>query len=136
MITSSQQYNTYKKKKMMMVMKGTVAAALAVALAVAFLAAATPAHGVVTCADVDACLQPCVGYVTGKEAAPPAECCAGVKRLRTLPTGTGERRFACDCVKKAAARFQGLKSDAIRDLPATCGSPLPFPLSLDFDCNT
>ncbi|CAM0910895.1 unnamed protein product [Alopecurus aequalis] len=116
-------------------MKGTVAAAVVVAaLAVALLAEV--GHGAVTCVEVDANLLPCVGYVTGKETPPPAMCCQGVKRIRALPSGTAERRLVCECVKKAAARVDGLKSDAIRDLPAVCGSPLPFPLALDFDCNT
>ncbi|RCV30194.1 hypothetical protein SETIT_6G074400v2 [Setaria italica] len=116
-----------------------VAAAVIVVAAMAFLVvtmAARPAEGAVTCAEVDSNLRPCVGYVTGKEAAPPAECCAGVKRIRALPSGTVERRQACECVKQAAAKFPGLNADAIRDLPARCGSPLPFPLTLNFDCTT
>uniref|UniRef100_A0ACD5ZY55 Uncharacterized protein n=2 Tax=Avena sativa TaxID=4498 RepID=A0ACD5ZY55_AVESA len=116
-------------------MKGTVAAAVVLAaLAVAFLA--VTGHGAVTCVEVDANLLPCVEYVTGKEAKPPALCCQGVKRIRALPAGTAERRFVCECIKEAATGFDGLKNDAIRDLPAVCGSPLPFPLALDFDCNT
>ena len=113
-------------------MKGTVASAVvAAALAIALLAEV--GHGAVSCVEVDANLLPCVGYVTGKEAAPPALCCQGVKRIRALPVGTVERRLVCECVKKAAARLDGLKNDAIRDLPALCGSPLPFPLALGFD---
>ncbi|KAJ1267136.1 hypothetical protein BS78_07G033300 [Paspalum vaginatum] len=116
---------------------GVSAAALVMAAAVAFaLLAAAAADGAVTCAEVDANLRSCVGYVTGKAAAPPAECCAGVRRIRAMPSGTAERRQACECVKQAAARFQGLDVDAIRDLPAQCGAPLPFPLSLSFDCST
>lgn len=111
-------------------------AAAAVALVVLLLMATAGAHGAVTCAEVDANLRPCVGYATGKEAAPPAECCAGVRRIRAMPSGAAERRQACECVKQAAARFQGLDADAVRDLPAQCGSPLPFPLSLSFDCST
>ena len=120
-----------------MARKGGAAAAAVVALAALLvLAAARPAEGAVTCAEVDLNLRPCVGYVTGKEAAPPAECCAGVRRIRALPSGTAERRQACECVKQAEARFPGLNADAIRVLPAQCGSPLPFPLTLNFDCTT
>ncbi|TVU43483.1 hypothetical protein EJB05_09958 [Eragrostis curvula] len=107
-----------------------------VALVLLAAAAVRPAHGAVTCADVNSSLRPCVGYLTGEEAAPPAECCAGVKSLRTLPAGTAERRQACECVKQAAARYQGLNADAVRDLPGKCGSPLPFPISLSFDCSS
>ncbi|OEL27070.1 hypothetical protein BAE44_0011913 [Dichanthelium oligosanthes] len=114
----------------------TVVAALAAMAAFLMIVAARPAEGTVTCAEVDANLRPCVGYVTGKEAAPPAECCAGVKRIRVMPSGAAERRQACECVKQAAARFEGLNVDAIRELPAQCGSPLPFPLALNFDCTT
>ncbi|KAF0900495.1 hypothetical protein E2562_032102 [Oryza meyeriana var. granulata] len=118
-------------------MKGVSGVAVVALVVVAgCLLAAAAVDGAVTCGDVDASLMPCVAYLTGKEAAPSAACCAGVKHLRTLPVGTAERRFACDCVKKAAARYKGLNGDAIRDLPAKCGSPLPFPLSLDFDCST
>ncbi|KAK3122653.1 hypothetical protein QOZ80_8AG0616370 [Eleusine coracana subsp. coracana] len=117
---------------------GAAPAAVMVALAAAVIlaVAARPADGAVTCADVDSTLKPCVGYLTGKEAAPPGECCAGVKRLRTLPATTAERRQACECVKQAATRYQGLNADAVRDLPNKCGSPLPFPISLDFDCSS
>ncbi|PAN33488.1 hypothetical protein PAHAL_6G024900 [Panicum hallii] len=116
---------------------GAAAAVVVLAAAMAFMVlAARPAEGAVTCPEVDANLVPCVGYVTGKEAAPPAECCAGVRRIRALPSGTAERRQACECVKQAAARFPGLNADAIRVLPAQCGSPLPFPLTLNFDCTT
>ncbi|XP_066351198.1 non-specific lipid-transfer protein A-like [Miscanthus floridulus] len=90
----------------------------------------------VSCADVDENLRPCVGYVTGKEAAPAAECCAGVKRIRAMPSGTADRRQGCECVKQVAAKYQPLNADAICDLPAQCGAPLPFPLTLNFDCTT
>uniref|UniRef100_A0A0D9X437 Bifunctional inhibitor/plant lipid transfer protein/seed storage helical domain-containing protein n=1 Tax=Leersia perrieri TaxID=77586 RepID=A0A0D9X437_9ORYZ len=80
-------------------MKGSVIGVAVVAL----LAVAVAVEGAVTCGDVDASLMPCVAYLTGKAAAPSGECCAGVKHLRTLPVGTAERRFACECVKKAAA---------------------------------
>jgi hypothetical protein len=112
-----------------------VAAAMAL-LVVSMMMAARPAEGAVTCPEMDANLLPCVGYVTGKEAAPTADCCAGVKRIRALPSGAAERRQACECVKQAAAKFPGLNADAIQNLPARCGSPLPFPLSLNFDCTT
>ena len=107
----------------------------AVAVVLVVLPAARPDPDV-SCADVDENLRPCVGYVTGKEAAPAAECCAGVKRIRAMPSGTADRRQACECVKQAAAKYQPLNADAIRDLPAQCGAPLPFPLTLNFDCTT
>ena len=69
-------------------------------------------------------------------AAPGGECCAGVRRIRGIPSGTAERRQACECVKQAAAGYQPLNADAIRDLPKQCGAPLPFPLTLNFDCTT
>ncbi|GJN39749.1 hypothetical protein PR202_gb28886 [Eleusine coracana subsp. coracana] len=95
---------------------GAAPAAVMVALAavVVLAVAARLADGAVTCADVDSNLKPCIGYLTGKEAAPPGECCAGVKRLRTLPASTAERRQACECVKQAATRYQGLNADAVR----------------------
>ncbi|CAO2186835.1 unnamed protein product [Urochloa humidicola] len=116
--------------------KGIAAAAMVAAVAFLVIMAAKPGEGAVTCAAVDANLLPCVGYVTGKEAAPPGECCAGVKRIRAMPSNTAERRQACECVKQAAARFPGLNADAIASLPTQCGAPLPFPLTLNFDCTT
>lgn len=141
MITSHSNTTTTNRARAAMSMMnkgGAAAAVVALLVAMAFMAmtSARPALSAVTCAEVDANLLPCVGYVTGKDAAPPAECCAGVKRIRALPTGTAERRQACECVKQAAARFQGLDADAIRDLPAKCGSPLPFALTPNFDCTT
>ncbi|CAL5004229.1 unnamed protein product [Urochloa decumbens] len=117
--------------------KGVAAAAMVAAVAfLVMVMAARPAEGAVTCAEVDASLLPCVGYLTGKEAAPPGECCAGVKRIRVMPSGTAERRQACECVKQAAAKFPGLNANAIASLPTQCGAPLPFPLTLNFDCTT
>ncbi|AQK41826.1 Non-specific lipid-transfer protein [Zea mays] len=101
----------------MMKKKGGAATTAVAAVALVLLAAAA-VRADVNCADVDASLRPCVGYVTGKEAAPAAECCAGVKRIRAMPSGPAERRQACECVKQAAANYQPLNADAIRDLPA------------------
>jgi hypothetical protein len=119
--------------------RGAAPAAVMVTLAAAaivlLVVVARPADGAVTCDDVSSSLKPCVGYLTGKEAAPPAECCAGMKRLRTLPVDTAERRQACECVKQAATRYEGLNADAVHNLPDKCSSPLPFPISLNFDCD-
>jgi Protease inhibitor/seed storage/LTP family len=113
-------------------MKG-ITAALLVTLAVAYVLT-TPTHAL-SCSDVDLCVAPCVGYLTGTEKAPSASCCAGVKQLKVLPKDTTERRFACSCVKKAAGAISGLKDDAVANLPAACGTPLPFSISLGFNCN-
>ncbi|CAD6246559.1 unnamed protein product [Miscanthus lutarioriparius] len=126
-----------RESERLMMKKGGAATTVAVVLVVLLAAAASSvARADVSCADVDENLRPCVGYVTGKEAAPAAQCCAGVKRIRTMPSGTADRRQACECVKQAAAKYQPLNADAIRDLPAQCGAPLPFPLTLNFDCTT
>jgi hypothetical protein len=104
----------------MMMKKGGAGIMVAVAVALVVLVAAASssvARADVSCADVDANLRACVGYVTGKEAAPGGECCAGVRRIRGMPSGTAERRQACECVKQAAAGYQPLNADAIRDLP-------------------
>lgn len=111
----------------------SIAAALLVVLAVAYVVA-TPAHGL-SCGDVDLLVVPCVRYLTGAEKTPSASCCAGVKQLKVLPKDTNERRFACSCVKQAAGAISGLKDDAVANLPAACGTLLPFSISLNFDCN-
>ncbi|KAJ4816451.1 Non-specific lipid-transfer protein [Rhynchospora pubera] len=110
-------------------------ASLFCALLVANLAA-YPSEAAITCMDVDMCVAPCVSYLTGAESSPTADCCKGVERLKSLPSSTDERRFACSCVKQAASKIANLKDDAVKSLPAACKTPLPFPISLEFDCST
>ncbi|KAL6856855.1 hypothetical protein ACP4OV_018237 [Aristida adscensionis] len=129
---------TEKRSSIVDMKSGGVAAAMAAAALVLVLAAAVarPAQGAVSCGDVDASLRPCVGYVTGKEASPPAECCEGVKRLKAMPADTAEKRQACECVKLAAAQYQGIQPGAAANLPGACGAPLPFQITQNFDCKT
>jgi Protease inhibitor/seed storage/LTP family len=110
------------------------AATLICALLIAYLAA-SPGEAI-TCMDVDLCVAPCISYLTGSQSSPSAACCEGVKKLKSLPSSTDEKRFACNCVKQAAAKFSNIKEDAVKGLPTACGTPLPFPISLQFDCST
>ncbi|KAJ3695449.1 hypothetical protein LUZ60_000826 [Juncus effusus] len=113
-------------------MKGAI---LLFALLFALLTLAHQSHAL-SCMDVDMCVAPCVGYLTGGQSSPSTECCDGVKKLRTLPSNTAEKRFACNCVKSAASHMSNINDNAVKSLPTACGSPLPFPISLEFDCST
>lgn len=110
------------------------AATIICALLIAYVVA-NPSEAI-TCMDVDMCVAPCMSYLTGAESSPSAACCEGVKRLKSLPSSTDEKRFACNCVKQAASKIADIKDDAIKGLPTACGTPLPFPISLQFDCST
>ncbi|OAY75544.1 Non-specific lipid-transfer protein [Ananas comosus] len=112
----------------------TLVASLLLTLLVAYVAAER-AHEM-SCTDVDMCIAPCISYLTGEQQSPAPACCNGLKKLRTLAAGTtAERRFACNCIKQAAAHLKNLKDDAVSKLPAACGTPLPFPISLEYDCS-
>ncbi|THU65142.1 hypothetical protein C4D60_Mb05t00540 [Musa balbisiana] len=93
-----------------------------------------PTHAF-TCIQVETCLTPCLTYLTGQQPAPTPGCCDGVRRLKNMGITPAERQFACNCVKHAAAHFPNLKDDAVSDLPRLCATPLPFPISLEFDCS-
>ncbi|XP_072993096.1 non-specific lipid-transfer protein A-like [Typha latifolia] len=114
-------------------MKG-VAAALILALAMAHLIVG-PSNAI-SCGDVDMCLLPCVSYLTGQRPTPAAACCDGVNKLKSMATTTPDRRYACNCMKQAASHFASISDDAVSNLPTACGTPLPFPISLKFDCSS
>ncbi|KAJ3688736.1 hypothetical protein LUZ61_017900 [Rhynchospora tenuis] len=109
-------------------------AALLVALAVSYVVAAP--NYAISCGEVDLCMEPCVKYLTGGQKEPSENCCTGVKKLKGTLKNTEERRFACNCMKQAAHGISGLKDDAITNLPEACHTPLPFSISMNFDCNS
>ncbi|KAJ3699032.1 hypothetical protein LUZ61_002737 [Rhynchospora tenuis] len=111
------------------------AGTLICALLIAYLAA-YPSEAAITCMDVDMCVAPCINYLTGAQSSPTTECCDGVKKLKSLPSSTAEKRFACSCVKQAASKIANINDNAVKSLPTACGTPLPFPISLEFDCST
>jgi Protease inhibitor/seed storage/LTP family len=76
------------------------------------------------------CVAPCLSYLTGSQSSPSAACCEGVKKLKSLPSSTDEKRFACDCVKQAAAKFSNIKDDAVKGLPTACGTFFHSPSAL------
>ncbi|XP_058100034.1 non-specific lipid-transfer protein A-like [Magnolia sinica] len=112
-------------------MKGAAVCVLMV-LAVAQLMV-DPGHAI-TCGDVTKCIGPCVPFLTGTQPNPGNACCAGVNQLKGLAPTTTDRRAACACVKTAAANFKNLNADAVSSLPAQCGTPLPFPINKDTNC--
>ncbi|KAF5181859.1 Non-specific lipid-transfer protein [Thalictrum thalictroides] len=90
----------------------------------------------VNCVQVDLSLKQCVPYITGKATEPASACCDGIKQLKVQVVTTTDKRQACNCVKQAASLMPNVKGDAVSALPGKCGTPLSFPISKDFDCNT
>ncbi|OVA11577.1 Plant lipid transfer protein/Par allergen [Macleaya cordata] len=90
----------------------------------------------ITCADVDRNLVQCTSYLTGSVAQPAPGCCAGVTSLKGMAITTPDKRFACNCIKEAAARYQNIKDEAVSSLPSKCGVQISFPISKNFDCNS
>nr|P86137.2 RecName: Full=Non-specific lipid-transfer protein 1; Short=LTP1; Short=nsLTP1; AltName: Allergen=Act d 10.01 [Actinidia deliciosa] len=88
----------------------------------------------VSCGQVDTALTPCLTYLT-KGGTPSTQCCSGVRSLKSM-TGTKvpDRQAACNCLKQAAARYQGIK-DAAAALSQKCGVQLSVPISRSTDCS-
>ncbi|RWV81834.1 hypothetical protein BHE74_00059542 [Ensete ventricosum] len=116
-------------------MKVAPPAGILLVLAIASLMVVVAPTRAFTCIQVETCLTPCLTYLTGQQAAPTPACCDGVRKLKNMGITPAERQFACNCVKQAAAHFPNLKDDAVSDLPGLCATPLPFPISLEFDCS-
>ncbi|PIA27257.1 hypothetical protein AQUCO_08100002v1 [Aquilegia coerulea] len=110
--------------------------ALCVVLVLAMIQLMVEPSQAVNCAQVDLSLKQCVPYITGTAAEPASACCDGIKQLKGEVVTTTDKRDACNCVKKAASLMPNVKGDAVSALPGKCGTPLSFPISKDFDCNS
>ncbi|CAL5001355.1 unnamed protein product [Urochloa decumbens] len=111
-----------------------VAAALfAAAAATGSEAAATTTTTTTTCAEVSSAMSPCFAYARGAVTIGP--CCAAVRDLAAAATTTAERRFACSCLKAAAARVAGLDAATAAKIPARCAVKIPYTISPTFDCS-
>nr|ABK22649.1 unknown [Picea sitchensis]ABK25515.1 unknown [Picea sitchensis]ACN40466.1 unknown [Picea sitchensis] len=98
-------------------------------------AAMDGAEAAISCSTVIADLVPCLSYVTGSAASPPAACCNGVKTLNAAAQTTPDRQAACKCIKSAAAsyHYNSAKADKI---PALCGVNIGIPISPSTSCDT
>ena len=94
---------------------------VAVALACAALLAAagsSEAAASFTCAQVVSVMSPCFTYARGD--GPIGQCCYGVRSL-----DAAARRFACGCLKSAAASVTGLNLATAAKIPARCAVNIP-----------
>ncbi|CAL4999646.1 unnamed protein product [Urochloa decumbens] len=114
---------------------------VAMALVAAALFAAAAATGseaaatttTTTCAEVSSAMSPCFAYARGAVTIGP--CCAAVRDLAAAATTTAERRFACTCLKAAAARVAGLDAATAAKIPARCAVKIPYTISPTIDCS-
>ncbi|PIA27256.1 hypothetical protein AQUCO_08100001v1 [Aquilegia coerulea] len=89
----------------------------------------------VNCIQISLSLRQCVPYITGMATEPATGCCDGIKQLKGLVT-TADKRQACKCAKQLATLMPIIKDDAVSALPGKCDTPLSFPISKDFDCDS
>ncbi|XP_039130946.1 non-specific lipid-transfer protein C, cotyledon-specific isoform-like [Dioscorea cayenensis subsp. rotundata] len=94
-----------------------------------------PATTAVTCGIVAAKAAPCLGFVTGKVAKVPAACCSGLWQLAHSAVTVTDRRAICACLKNAVKAFPGVKEQYLSQVPKACHIPVPFPVSLNTNCN-
>ena len=108
---------------------------VAVALACAALLAAagsSEAAASFTCAQVVSVMSPCFTYARGD--GPIGQCCYGVRSLASAARTPADRRFACGCLKSAAASVTGLNLATAAKIPARCAVNIP-PISASVDCS-
>nr|AFD32276.1 stigma/style cysteine-rich adhesin [Lilium hybrid cultivar] len=100
-------------------------------LLLAFLAGTASA---ITCGQVDSDLSSCLGYARKGGVIPPG-CCAGVRTLNNLAKTTPDRQTACNCLKSLVNPSLGLNAAIVAGIPAKCGVNIPYPISMQTDCN-
>ncbi|PAN36058.1 hypothetical protein GQ55_6G243800 [Panicum hallii var. hallii] len=105
------------------------------AAALALLAAAassSEAAASFTCAQVLSAMSPCFAYARGD--GPIGQCCGGVRSLDSAARTPADRRFACGCLKSAAARVSGLNAATAAKIPSRCAVDIPT-ISPSIDCS-
>ncbi|KAL0735171.1 hypothetical protein Bca4012_011381 [Brassica carinata] len=65
----------------------------------------------------------------------PPPCCAGVTKLNGMAQTTPDRQQACKCLQSAAKAIAGLKPSLASSLPGKCGVSIPYPISMNTNCN-
>ncbi|CAN8248471.1 unnamed protein product [Cochlearia groenlandica] len=86
----------------------------------------------VTCGTVASSLAPCGPYLANGGAVS-GPCCAGVKNLNGMAQTTPDRQQACRCIKAAAG---GINPSLASSLPGKCGVSIPYPISMNTNCDT
>ncbi|KAI9153347.1 hypothetical protein LWI28_009937 [Acer negundo] len=107
---------------------------LVCALVACMLVVAPMAQAAVTCGTVTSSVAPCIGYLRGSGALPPA-CCSGIKSLNAAAATTADRQTACRCLQNAAKQISGLNLNLAAGLPGKCGVNIPYKISPSTDCS-
>ncbi|MED6199179.1 hypothetical protein PIB30_073479 [Stylosanthes scabra] len=89
----------------------------------------------ISCGQVNSALAPCIQYLRGGAAVPPA-CCSGVKGLVGAAKTTPDRQAACNCLKSAAGSISGINYGNAASLPGKCGVSIPYKISPSTNCAT
>nr|ADR66950.1 non-specific lipid transfer protein [Prunus sargentii]ADR66951.1 non-specific lipid transfer protein [Prunus sargentii]ADR66952.1 non-specific lipid transfer protein [Prunus sargentii] len=106
--------------------------ALVVALC---MVVSVPIAQAITCGQVSSNLAPCIPYVRGGGAVPPA-CCNGIRNVNNLARTTPDRQAACNCLKQLSASVPGVNPNNAAVLPGKCGVNIPYKISPSTNCAT
>lgn len=89
----------------------------------------------ISCAECVAKLNPCVGYLVGKDPAISVGCCSGAQALDNIAVGSPtEKRAICECLKEAAKHIP-IIIDRAKQIPPFCHLQTKFEVSPDIDCS-
>ncbi|CAB4315357.1 unnamed protein product [Prunus armeniaca] len=108
--------------------------ALVVALC---MVVSVPIAQAITCGQVSNSVAPCIPYVIGGGAVPPA-CCNGIRNVENLAKTTADRQAACNCLKQLSGSIPGVNPNNAALLPGKCGvnNNIPYNISSSTDCAT
>ncbi|KAJ4787996.1 Non-specific lipid-transfer protein [Rhynchospora pubera] len=92
-------------------------------------------NATVTCGDVATKAVSCVAFVTGKQPKPTPVCCRNLKMLAASAKTVNDKRAICRCLKEGVNAFPGVKDKYLSQVPRLCGIRIPFPVSLNTNCD-
>ncbi|KAJ3685369.1 hypothetical protein LUZ61_014533 [Rhynchospora tenuis] len=92
-------------------------------------------NATVTCGDVATKAVSCVPFVTGKQPKPTPVCCRNLKMLAASAKNVNDKRAICRCLKEGVNAFPGVKDNYLSQVPRLCGIRIPFPVSLNTNCD-
>lgn len=99
------------------------------------LAASSSSEAAITCAQVTSTMAACFDYARGPGGPITGQCCYGLRNLDSDTKTTADKRFACNCLKSAAARVTGLNPAAAAKIPARCAVKIAYTISASNDCS-
>lgn len=92
-------------------------------------------NAAVTCGNVATKALSCVAFATGKQPKPTPVCCNNLKMLVISVKTVNDKRAICRCLKEGVNAFPGVKDKYLSQIPRLCGIRIPFPVSLNTNCN-